>query len=62
MAFENVYIKYVADEYCTVEADSEADIVKAIQDGHYTVDNTDYDDRTMEVFIMEEDGTVRKIG
>ena len=62
MTFENVYIKYVADEYCTVEADSEADIVKAIQDGHYTVDNTDYDDRTMEVFIMEEDGTVRKIG
>ena len=62
MVFKNVYIKYVADEYCTVEADSEADIVKAIQDGHYTVDNTDYDDRTMEVFIMEEDGTVRKIG
>ena len=62
MTFENVYIKYVADAYCTVEVDSEADIVKAIQDGHYTVDNTDYDDRTMEVFIMEEDGTVRKIG
>ena len=62
MVFENVYVKYVADEYCTVEADSEADIVNAIKDGRYTVDGTDYDDRTVEIFLIEESGDIRKIG
>ena len=56
---KKICVKYVAEMFCTVEADTEEDIVKAVQNGNYDVyDETAADE--CEIFIIEED-VVRKI-
>ena len=56
---KNILVKYVAEMFCTVDADTEEDIVSAVQNGNYDVyDETAADER--EIFIIEDD-VVRKI-
>lgn len=56
---KNIIIKYVAEMFCTVEADSVEEIVRAVQEGNYDLlDETAADNG--EIFIIEDDA-VRKI-
>ena len=56
---KKILVKFVAETFCTVEADTEEDIVKAVQNGNYDAYETTAADEC-EIFIIEDD-VVRKI-
>ena len=58
----NVYFQYVADTFCDVEVESEADIMRALEIGEYTEYDNGSDGKVLKAFIIEEDGTLRQIG